>query len=163
LSAPRTVEFHQVCIGLGSNIDPEENLLRSVGHLSRSVNILARSSVWETIAVGSPGPNFLNAVVLASTHLIAPDLITQVLRPIEAKLGRVRTTDRNYPRTIDLDILIYDREVLDPEIWERAHKCVPLAEVLHDYAHPITGETLSSIASRLAQCTSIRLRHDLVL
>jgi len=163
LNAHETDEIHRVYLGLGSNIDPEENLLRAVHLLRRSVDILARSSVWETPSVGSPGPNFLNAAVLTATRLSAPELTSQVLRPLEAKLGRVRTADPNYPRTIDLDILIFDKNVIDPEIWERAHKCIPLAQILHDYAHPATGEAITSIADRLAQSTSIRLRLDVVL
>lgn len=163
MNAHETDEIHRVFLGLGSNIDPEENLLRAVQLLRQSVDILARSSVWETSSVGSPGPNFLNAAVLTATRLSAPELASQVLRPLEAKLGRVRTADPNYPRTIDLDILIYDMNIIDPEIWVRAHKCIPLAQILHDYAHPTTGEAISSIANRLAQSTSIRLRLDVVL
>ena len=86
---------HQVCLLLGSNIQPERNLPLAVRELGEQLTILRASSVWESPAVGSRGPNFLNAALLCQTGLAAEALKWQVLRPLEARLGRVRNQDKN--------------------------------------------------------------------
>jgi 7,8-dihydro-6-hydroxymethylpterin-pyrophosphokinase len=91
------------------------------------------------------------------------ELQAGVLRPIEERLGRVRTDDPNAPRTIDLDILVYDGITIEEGLWEQAHVCIPLSELLPDYTHPLRGETLSAIARRFSQTTPLRIREDLRL
>jgi 2-amino-4-hydroxy-6-hydroxymethyldihydropteridine diphosphokinase len=118
------------------------------------------SSVWETPPAGGEGPNFLNAVALVYTQLSADDLKYLVLRPIEAQLGRVRTDNPYDPRSIDLDILIFDGKVVDEELWRHAHHAVPLAELIPEFVHEESGETLSQIARRLAEATPIRTRGE---
>ncbi|HLE50654.1 MAG TPA: 2-amino-4-hydroxy-6-hydroxymethyldihydropteridine diphosphokinase [Anaerolineales bacterium] len=151
-----------VYLGLGSNIAPQVNLPKAIALLRKSVRILALSNVWESPPVSGPGPNFLNAAALIHTRLSAEELRDQVLRPIEARLGRVRTPDPNAPRTIDLDILIYDGQVIEADLWHQAHLCIPLAEINSDYTHPETGEPISTIADRLARSTPIH-PHPLLL
>ena len=144
----------QVAISLGSNIRPELNLPAAVRELRSAGEILAVSSVWESAPVGfADQANFLNAAVLLATRLRMEELKQTVLRPIEEKLGRVRVRDPgnvNAPRTIDLDISIFlspaESLVLDEEILTRSFVAVPLAEVLPDFAHPETGQTLAEIA-----------------
>ena len=68
---------------------------------------------WETQAVGSPGPNFLNTAVKITTGLEMSALKLSVLRSVEQELGRVRTSDKNAPRTIDLDIIVFDDEICE--------------------------------------------------
>ena len=97
---------HRVCLLLGSNLQPETNLPRAVSLLQAQVTLLQASAVWETLSVGSGGPNFLNAALLVSTSLTALSLKEQVLHPLEARLGRVRTADKNADRPIDLDIIL---------------------------------------------------------
>jgi len=70
--------------------------------------------------------------------------------------------DKNAPRTIDIDIALFNDEVLDPEISIRAHLAVPLAEVAPDYRHAPSGKTLSQIAAELPQA-GIKRRSDLSL
>ncbi len=154
--------FHQVYLSLGSNIAPQVNLPQAVTLLHRSVNILALSGVWETSPVKGSGPNFLNAAALIETQFSIKDLRSQILRPIESQLGRVRTPDPNAPRTIDLDILIYDNQVIESDLWKFAYLCVPMAQIASEYAHPNSGETLSKIADRLARSTYIH-PHPLLL
>lgn len=117
--------------------------------LGRLVPIQAASTVWKTAAVGSSGPDFLNAAVMIETELAPEGLREQILRPIENLLGRIRTRDPNSPRTIDLDILVYDGEILEPDLWNYAHIGVPVAEILPDLTHPETGESVSYIAEQL--------------
>ncbi len=149
-------ESHHLYIGLGSNIDPELNLPRALDLLRRSLEILAFSSIWETPAAGSEGPPYLNLALHARTALDAGAVKQGILREIEDRLGRVRTADKNSPRTIDLDILIADGEVLEPKLWERYYEAAPLAELLPDYTNPESGETLSQAARRLSRGLSLR-------
>lgn len=141
-------KIHKVVIGLGSNISPTENLPQALSLLERSITLVNISSTWKSQPVGTQGPDFLNAAVLALTPLSAEELKNQILRPVEASLGRERTSDPNAPRTIDLDILIFDGEIIDADLWEYAHTCVPVAEILPDYLHPLTGEPLNQYATR---------------
>ena len=150
---------HRVGLLLGSNVKPEKNLPLAVNLLQRQLTILQISSVWESKAVGSDGANVLNAAMLVLTSLKAEILKEQVLRPLEAQLGRVRTKDKNAPRTIDLDILLFDEQLLDPGLWQYAYRAVPMAEILPDYQSEI-GEYLKDAASRLAQTTPIWVRKD---
>lgn len=159
-------------LSLGSNIDKERNLARAVELLMERVSVTSVSSVYETDPVGSTAQeNFLNAVVVVETTLSPDELKTQVLAPIEQELGRVRTDDRFGPRTIDLDIVLFDGEVIrtplqvipDPEIDLRPHLAVPLAELAADHVHPETGETMGEIAASLRGKGRISPRPDLDL
>ena len=107
------------------------------------------SSVWETEAVGSPGPSFLNAAVAYQTPYTPATLKDRVLRHIETQLGRIRTADKNAPRPIDLDLIIFDGQVLETELWKRLYMARPLAQLLPNLSHPITGRTLQSVADGL--------------
>jgi len=152
---------HQVYLSLGSNIQPEKHLLRAIELLRWAVKVERISCAWQTPSVGAVGPDFINVVVLVKTSLNADRLKKRLLRPIETRLGRVRTGDKFAARTIDVDILMIDDEVMDQDIWSQTHLAVPLAELLPGYAHPVSGETLTQISTRLAQIVSIRPRPDL--
>jgi 2-amino-4-hydroxy-6-hydroxymethyldihydropteridine diphosphokinase len=155
-----TVRVHQACLLLGSNIQPEKNLASAVQLLRRKAAILRISSVWETPSVGSTGPDFLNLALLITTPLEqAGDLKKKLLRPLEARLGRVRSADKNAPRPIDIDIILFDGRLLDPNLWRYAHRAVPVVELLPDYRSP-QGDILGKVASQLAETTPIRLRPD---
>jgi 2-amino-4-hydroxy-6-hydroxymethyldihydropteridine diphosphokinase len=153
---------HEVCLLLGSNIQADHNLPLAAAQLRQQLTILKVSSVWETPAAASAGPNFLNAALLARCALDAETLKEQVLRPLEARLGRVRSADKHAPRTIDLDIILFDGRLLDPTLWEQAHRAVPVAELLPDYRSG-TGESLKQAAIRLAAATPILLRGEVSL
>jgi 2-amino-4-hydroxy-6-hydroxymethyldihydropteridine diphosphokinase len=150
---------HQACLLLGSNIQPERNLPQAVHLLQQDLAILQVSSVWETPAVGSTGPDFLNAALLAETSLDEKTLKDKILRPLETRLGRIRSADKNAPRTIDLDLIIFDGRLLDPTLWRYAHRAVPVAEVLPGFTDN-GGKNLRDAAAQLASSSSIRLRPD---
>lgn len=154
--------MHEVCLLLGSNIAPEKYLPLSMALLQKQANLIQASSVWESPAIGSDGPNMLNAAVLALTRLNAGDLKEHLIRPIEAQLGRVRTADKNAPRTIDIDAILFDQKLLDPDLWRYAHRAVPVGELLPGFLSE-TGEYLKDAASRLARSASIRVRSDVLL
>ncbi len=144
-------------ISLGSNIDPERNVPIAFARLRRQqgITVLAQSSCYRSAAVGG-GPEFLNAAALIRTDY-PPAELRDVLRAIEAGLGRVRTGERNAPRPIDLDVILYegfsgevgDSAVPDPDIATRAYLAVPAADVAPEWEYPAPGKTLKSIATPL--------------
>jgi 2-amino-4-hydroxy-6-hydroxymethyldihydropteridine diphosphokinase len=162
LSAAATTDANQVYIGLGSNIEPEHNLRAAVEALRQRVQVTALSSAWRSAPVGSPGPDFLNAAAELRTALDAAALKAEVLRPIEEMLGRVRTADPDAPRTIDLDILVFNQQVMDPTIWLHAHLALPLAEVSLHLAEPQSQRRLIEVAEQLGQQTDIHVQPDVL-
>ena len=166
-------EPNRVFVSLGSNIHPEVNLPAAVRALAEhtEVDLIATSLVYETAPIGTlDQANFLNAAVLLRTPLSAEALKREVLAPIEQALGRVRTPDKNAPRTIDLDIALYSYAVLvtggrripDPDVLRYPHVAVPLADLAPYYVHPELGETLEEIAGRLT-LMPVRRREDVAL
>lgn len=151
---------NRVCLILGSNINPEQNILRALSLLEQMFPVDGVSAVWETPAVGSDGPNFLNAAVVIYTSLDAYSLKKQVLRPLEARLGRVRTADKYAPRTLDIDIVAWNARILDHDVWRHAHLAVPVAELLPCYQSDETGEYLEQAARRLSNTTPVRARPE---
>jgi 2-amino-4-hydroxy-6-hydroxymethyldihydropteridine diphosphokinase len=144
-------------LALGSNIEPEKNLPAAVRLLSEYGELRAVSSVWETPPVGdSDQPNFWNAAVLLVTPEPAETFHVRVIRPLEQQLHRVRTANPNAPRTIDLDLSLFNDQMLtlaqhripDPDILTRAFVAIPLAEIAPTYRHPQTGQTLAQIAEK---------------
>lgn len=161
-----------VLLTLGSNIEPETNLLAALDALDARLGLAAVSPIYEADPVGAPGtPTFLNAAARTASRLPPRRLKREVLRPIEAELGRVRGPDRNAPRTIDIDLALVGDLVLDdpdagirlpdPDILRRAHVAIPLADVAPDVLHPTERETLRTLAARLAAPTGLRRRGDL--
>ncbi len=145
---------------LGSNIDPLKNLPAAVALLKERVTVVATSPIYETAPVGTTDSTvFQNGATLIHTQLSAAELKTQVLLPIEEALGRVRTEDKNAPRTIDLDIALFNYAVLDlgprhipdPDLLVYAHMAVPLADLAPYYVHPETGQALAEIAATLSR------------
>ena len=173
--------MNRVFISMGSNIDGERNLREAVRRLSSRCRLLAVSPVYETAPADRAGEvgranqvgradNFLNAAALIETDLTAAELKTTVLQDIEQELGRVRTEDKYAPRTIDLDISLFNdqvfdvgqRHIPDPEIAKYPHIAVPLADLAPDQRHPETGQTLGLIARGLPASGLLR-RTDIVL
>ncbi len=136
-----------VCyLGLGSNVgDREGNLKAALQELrDRGIAITACSSIIETDPVGGPRQGrFLNAVAKAETSL-SPEQLLERIKDVELALGRVRTV-RNGPRTIDIDILIFNDIVLNspslqiphPRMRRRDFVMAPLAEIEPDLVRKI--------------------------
>jgi 2-amino-4-hydroxy-6-hydroxymethyldihydropteridine diphosphokinase len=153
-------ELHHAYLSLGSNIEPENYLPKAIQSLKEHGQVSEISSAWESHAVGFDGPNFLNACVLFLTSLGAYDLKEQTIRQIEAEIGRIRTADKNFPRTIDIDIVLFDKEPLNVEFWDYAFVVVPLAELIPDFIHPSNGEKLARVAEQVRGRTWIVKRKD---
>jgi 2-amino-4-hydroxy-6-hydroxymethyldihydropteridine diphosphokinase len=154
---------HEACLLIGSNIEPERYIPLAAELLRKQLEMERCSPVWETPAVGSDGPNFLNAALLVLTSLDLPALKKQVLHPIEAQLGRVRSQDKNAARTMDIDVIFFDGQLVDAAgLWGYAFRAVPVAAVLPG-AVSAEGETLREAAARLARTSPIRLRQDVTI
>ena len=146
-------------IGLGSNLgDREANLRQALEHLAQTPEtaVVRASSLYDTEPVGvEEQPHFLNAVAQLETQL-SPQQLLWNLKLIERRLGRVRS-QRWGPRTLDLDLLLYEDLVLDeddlqiphPELAKRSFVLVPLVELDPLLVHPATGETMLALLQKL--------------
>ncbi|CAG0964652.1 2-amino-4-hydroxy-6-hydroxymethyldihydropteridinediphosphokinase [Gammaproteobacteria bacterium] len=141
-------------IACGSNIDPEKNILASL-RLLVPEGLRSVSTVYRTEPIGQPGqPFFYNCVAELSTSRPPFELKYEVLRPIEAALGRRRAgEDRYSARQADLDLIIYDAlevrtaELVlpDPDIYTRAFLALPLLELAPTLVMP-DGKSLRELA-----------------
>jgi len=149
---------------LGSNIDPEENLRKAHKILEAGSGAILRcSSVWESISIGFDGPNFLNVIIEVESPFAQRIFKEKAIANIEKELERVRTDNKNSPRTIDIDILIYNSEILDSEIWEYAHIAAPLSELLPDLINPQNQKQLKEILTVLVNQQNIIKRSSIQL
>jgi len=138
--------MHQAYILLGSNINPEINITKAIRILETRCKVIKYSQIWETEAIGSNGPNFLNLAVLIETEFNLAQLKQEVLLIIEQELSRIRTFDKFAPRTIDLDIIIFDNCIIDPSLWTQNFIALPISEIRPDIINPDTNQTLQQTA-----------------
>lgn len=139
----------KIYISIGSNIDADKNIRLAIHALQNHYGKLILSSVYESEAVGFDGDNFLNLVVALNTE---EDVYTvaATLRKIEDENGRDRSGPRFSPRTVDLDLLLYDDLVLQEkgldiprdEITKNAFVLLPLDEIASQLIHPLSGKTM---------------------
>jgi len=140
-----------VCLLLGSNIEPERYLPQAVQALAGSFAIERISAAVQTPSFGADGPPYLNAALVLRCALTPEELKTGVLRPLEARLGRVRSADKYAPRTIDLDVIVWDGQVVDEHLWERVHVAAPVLAVWPDGLLSPQGERLAAVVERLSR------------
>lgn len=144
-------------LSLGSNLnDRYGNLRLAIAKLQSRIKITAISPVYSTEAWGvTDQPTFLNVCLAASTTL-SPHEVLQLAKNIETEMGR-QPTRRWGPRLIDVDILFYDKQVIQdeeltiphPRLAERAFVLAPLADIIPDFRHPQTGETVEEMLDRV--------------
>ncbi|MDT8405037.1 2-amino-4-hydroxy-6-hydroxymethyldihydropteridine diphosphokinase [Sulfuriflexus sp.] len=143
----------RVFLGLGSNIDAEENIRSAIETLRELYSDLVVSTVYESEAVGFQGDNFLNLVV-AFTAEESVDVISELMDEIEDAHGRRRNHDRMMARTLDIDMLLYDDLVDESmniprnEIETYAFVLLPLSELAPDMRHPVSGDTFIDMWER---------------
>lgn len=162
------MEAVKCAIALGSNLGDSRTMLENaLKFLAQTPGItLQRCSSWyQTTPVGPPQPDYLNGCALLKVQLIPEELLT-ILLTIETKFGRIRK-ERNGPRTLDLDILLFDDLILDnpnlqiphPRMGERAFVLVPLAEIAPDWIEPVSGKAIAQLVQAL-DCSGIKLKHE---
>ena len=139
-------------IAVGSNINPQDNIHRALTMLSKQLSIAAISNFYKTAAAGTSGqPDYLNGIVKIKTAHKPREIKFDILRQIEARLGRVRSADKFAPRTVDLDLILYAASVIDepdlhlpdPSIHAYPFVAVPLLELAPDLILPDTRTPLS--------------------
>jgi 2-amino-4-hydroxy-6-hydroxymethyldihydropteridine diphosphokinase len=153
---------HQAYLSLGSNIQPEANLPQAIDLLHAYGEILKISNAWESKAVGSDGPNYLNACVLFVTPLFLVELKEKIIHPIEAKLGRRRSKDKYAPRTIDIDMILFDDQSCNDKFWTLAFVVIPLAEIYPKFQNPLTQENIIETSTRLRQKIWMETRPEVL-
>jgi len=119
----------EVLVGMGSNIDAENNLLQAASALRAEFGHVTFSSVYRSPAIGMEGDDFLNACCVFDSVLEQAE-IRRCMKALEDAQGRDRTRGSWKPRTIDLDVLMYDGEVIDEELYQYAHAYVPASELV---------------------------------
>ncbi|NER12595.1 2-amino-4-hydroxy-6-hydroxymethyldihydropteridine diphosphokinase [Leptobacterium flavescens] len=142
-------------ISLGSNLgDKLAHLKNAVQLLSEKAgNIVSCSTVYQTPAWGFEGDDFYNACLSLNTEL-TPEALLSVILEIETSLGRLRSDSKEYtPRTIDIDILFYEDEIIDkkdlkvphPHLHKRKFVLAPLSEIAPGKIHPQMQKTIGQL------------------
>jgi dihydroneopterin aldolase/2-amino-4-hydroxy-6-hydroxymethyldihydropteridine diphosphokinase len=151
-----------IFIGIGSNQDSTNSILRGVALLHSRLCITAASRFYRNPAVHPRLPEhslpaFVNGILQAGTSLPPADVKSNLLRWVERECGRIRSRDRYAPRTLDLDLLVYgdlivrteDLRVPDPDILVHAFLAVPLAELAPDLVPAISDRSMEEIAEQM--------------
>jgi 2-amino-4-hydroxy-6-hydroxymethyldihydropteridine diphosphokinase len=159
---------YRAAIALGSNLGDScaivSQALEVIGR-SPQIALDVHSSMYETVAVGPPQPDYLNLCALVSTTL-TPQALLYTLLTIEAQFGRVRL-EKNGPRSLDLDLLLFDDQIIDqanlqiphPRMHERAFVLVPLAEIAPDWIEPVSGRAIAEILERVDR-SGVRMKTE---
>jgi 2-amino-4-hydroxy-6-hydroxymethyldihydropteridine diphosphokinase len=159
---------HRACIALGANLgERAKTLSRAITVLRdrTDVRVVDVSSFIETEPVGGPAgqPCYLNGAAMLETSL-APCEVLKVLLNIEHELGRDRSSpERNQPRVIDLDVLLFDDKIVDeaelkiphPRMHERLFVLQPLAEIASGWLHPILNKRVDTLLAELVKISPV--------
>jgi 2-amino-4-hydroxy-6-hydroxymethyldihydropteridine diphosphokinase len=116
-------------MGMGSNIHPEEHLVNAAVELREHYPQVTFSAVYRSRAVGMEGDDFLNACCLIHdvTDRVA---LVNWCKALEDRHGRDRSEGSWKPRTLDLDLLMFDEEVVDDDLFRYPHVYVPASELV---------------------------------
>lgn len=143
----------RVFLGLGSNRDRSRHILAGIRALhdvfASAQHPLRVARVFESAAVGFDGHDFLNTVVEAHTELSLADVVS-TCKGIEKAHGHASSQPKFSPRTLDIDVLLYDNLVCNSpiqlprgEVLKNAFVLWPLAELAPSLTHPVTGKTFA--------------------
>ena len=143
-----------IYIGVGSNIEPKRHVPLGIQALAAEFLALRLSTGYESAAVGFSGANFYNQVAEAQTERSVEQVVA-TLKRLEFAHGRAVDARKFSSRTLDLDLLSYDQQVLDSptvlpraEILTSAFVLRPFSELNPDFWHPVVGMTLASLWQR---------------
>ncbi|MBE9205404.1 2-amino-4-hydroxy-6-hydroxymethyldihydropteridine diphosphokinase [Nostoc sp. LEGE 06077] len=158
-------QWVRIAVALGSNLGESAKILAAaIAQLSviPTMQLEATSSWYITKAVGPPQPDYINGCVIMQVDM-TPQLLLETLLATEQQFGRVRQ-ERWGPRSLDLDLLLYDQVILDtptlqiphPRMRERAFVLVPLAEIAPDWIEPVSGYTIKQLVKDV-DCSDVHL------
>lgn len=149
-------------LGIGSNLGDRSGIINSAIDALKAedgIRVIAQSGVIETDPVGGPGQGkYLNGAVGLLTSL-EPRALLGVCLQIEREHGRDRSRENRWgPRTLDLDILLFGRQIISepgliiphPRMHERPFVLIPLAEIGPSQWHPVREMTIQTLKDRLA-------------
>ncbi|MBB3057575.1 2-amino-4-hydroxy-6-hydroxymethyldihydropteridine diphosphokinase [Mucilaginibacter gotjawali] len=150
--------MHEVFLLLGSNLGDRQLFMKQAIDQIESViaPVLKKSSVYETQSWGkTDAPDYLNQVILLKTAFNPNEVLEKVLN-IENRLGR-RREEKWGSRTIDIDILLYDQQIINdpgliiphPELQKRRFTLEPLAEIAADTMHPVLKKNILQLKFEL--------------
>jgi len=159
--------LHKAYILLGSNRGDRKKMLANARQMieKQAGRIIDASSIYETTPWGfSDQINFLNQVCLIETELDPYSLLNRLLG-IEQIIGRTRAHQGYSARTIDLDILYFDNEVLQsdylriphPRLHERKFTLIPLAELAPEHIHPVLYKSTTQLLSDCSDSSEVFL------
>jgi len=139
-------------LGLGSNVNADENIRAGIAELQNQFENVALSPVYTSAAVGFEGDDFINLVARVET-LMQPLELRQYLRDLEDRYGRKRNVPKFSDRVLDIDILLYDDlvvyspllEIPRSEILKFSHVLKPLADLDPELLHPSQMRTMADI------------------
>jgi len=152
----------RVFIGIGSNEgDRLANISQAVQRLGSipGIRVIQMATIYETQPVGGPPqPEFLNTVVELDTAL-SPHELLRLVKTLEQQLGRLAAAQRWGPRRIDLDILVYDDQVIQEpqlviphaQLHTRRFVLEPLAQLAPELIHPVLGQTIAELLAHLPE------------
>jgi 2-amino-4-hydroxy-6-hydroxymethyldihydropteridine diphosphokinase len=142
----------EVYVAAGSNVEPEQHLARALDELEQAFGTLTISPAYRNRAVGFEGADFINLVVAFHTDDSLAQ-VKQTLERIEVLCGRPPGAPKWAPRTMDLDILMYDQVVSDtpgllvprPDLLRRAFMLKPLADIAPELRHPTQHRSIGEL------------------
>jgi 2-amino-4-hydroxy-6-hydroxymethyldihydropteridine diphosphokinase len=135
-------------VSVGANIAPQRNIRAALTALKGQTRVVGSSTFYETEPLGRRDqPRYVNGVWRIETDILAPHVKAALLQPIEQSLGRVRTGDKYAPRTIDLDLVLYEDLVIDDEDLTLPHPDIarpfvyfPVVELLREMLPEWSGD-----------------------
>lgn len=159
-------QLHTTYLSLGSNIpDRAANLSRAVEEIGKAVGLITQKSpIYETQSWGYNDSDYLNQTIAVQTNL-APLELLEMINQIEQQLGRVRSGNGYEARTIDIDILLYDSEVINmpnltiphPKIALRQFVLRPTADIAPEIVHPTLRKTIRQLLDECEDDGEIRV------
>lgn len=146
--------MNKIYLLLGSNMgNSKASLSKAVVQIGKYIGkVIRKSGLYSTAAWGNTNqPDFLNQVIIVETKLSAPQTMQSILA-IEEKMGRIRTI-KNAPRIIDIDILFFNKEIINqpqltvphPQIQKRRFVLVPLNQLSPNFKHPLLNKTVHQL------------------
>lgn len=142
----------RVYLSLGSNVEPRRHLAAAIDELRARFGPLAVSPAYRTRSVGFEGPDFVNLAVGLDTDL-PPQELNDWLHALEDRHGRRRDVPRFSDRTLDVDIVFYDRLVTEGpghlqvprDELKHAFVLKPIADIAPDFTHPVSGRSMAEL------------------